>query len=225
MKALAEEQDHRREVAVLAEKLGEEKARGDNAEDRCNCLQEQLTEQNRQETFLQDALKKTNQIANELREQLEIVKEKERQLQDTLESRNAELAHIKNEKQGLHERLTKSERQNMEALRQLNAMMGSRLFKLVHLVNRISRQALHKDKAERRKFWQWIIGRFRHVPDMDHRYNPLFSVSLRLNGQNESPDEQNVRGMHEQMALKEQAELPASICACINSDYNKYPDK
>ena len=92
----------------------------------------------------------------------------------------------------MQKKLARSEKRNADALRQLDDMTRSRLFKLVHLFNRILHQSFHKDKAERRKFRKWIMGRFRHIPDMDHRYNPLFSVISLLTGQNDALDDQEI---------------------------------
>ncbi len=59
-------------------------------------------------------------------------------------------------------------------------MTDSRLFKLVHLINRTLRQGFHRNRQERRAYRKWLWGRLRHIPDQNHAYHPLFQVIGRL---------------------------------------------
>ena len=186
-------------------------------------LQRQLTEKDEQMAVLQRQLTEQNEQTAALRQQLTENCEQMKAVQEDLEAREEKLFRTDSEKQALQKKLTESEKRNADALWQLNDMTRSRLFKLVHLFNRILHQGFHKDKAERRKFRKWIMGRFRHIPDMDHRYNPLFSVISLLTGQNEVLDGQDVSDMlAEPERQDEQIKLPEQMCACIDDDYVKY---
>ena len=186
-------------------------------------LQRQLTEKDEQMAVLQRQLTEQNEQTAALRQQLTENCEQMKAVQEDLEAREEKLFRTDSEKQALQKKLTESEKRNADALWQLNDMTRSRLFKLVHLFNRILHQGFHKDKAERRKFRKWIMGRFRHIPDMDHRYNPLFSVISLLTGQNEVLDGQDVSDMlAEPERQNEQVKLPEQVCACIDDDYVKY---
>ena len=186
-------------------------------------LKRQLTEKDEQMAVLQRQLTEQNEQTAALRQQLTENCEQMKAVQEDLEAREEKLFRTDSEKQALQKKLTESEKRNADALWQLNDMTRSRLFKLVHLFNRILHQGFHKDKAERRKFRKWIMGRFRHIPDMDHRYNPLFSVISLLTGQNEVLDGQDVSDMlAEPERQDEQIKLPEQMCACIDDDYVKY---
>ncbi len=186
-------------------------------------LQRQLTEKDEQMAVLQRQLTEQNEQTAALRQQLTENCEQMKAVQEDLEAREEKLFRTDSEKQALQKKLTESEKRNADALWQLNDMTRSRLFKLAHLFNRILHQGFHKDKAERRKFRKWIMGRFRHIPDMDHRYNPLFSVISLLTGQNEVLDGQDVSDMlAEPERQNEQVKLPEQVCACIDDDYVKY---
>ena len=139
-------------------------------------LKQQLAERDGQAAVLRRQLTEENEQTAALRQQLTENCEQMKAVQEDLEAREEELLRTDSEKQALQKKLTESEKRNADALWQLNNMAASRLFKLIHLMNRILRQGFHKDKAERRKFRKWVMGRFRNIPDMDHRYNPLFSV-------------------------------------------------
>ncbi|MFQ8758606.1 MAG: methyltransferase domain-containing protein [Intestinimonas sp.] len=188
-------------------------------EEQTLALQQQLTEQAEQVVSLQRQLTERNEQASALQRQLTESSEQMKTLQKDVEARKEELLRTDSEKRSLQKKLERSEKRNADALRQLDDMTRSRLFKLVHLFNRILHQGFHKDKAERRKFRKWIMGWFRHIPNMDHRYNPLFSVISLLTGQNEVLDGQEVSDMS---AEDEQVKLPEQVCACIDEDYVKY---
>ena len=186
-------------------------------------LQRQLTEEDKHTASLQRLLTEENEQTASLRQQLTENCEQMKALQEDLEAREEELLRTDSEKRSLQKKLARSEKRNADALRQLDDMTRSRLFKLVHLFNRILHQGFHKDKAERRKFRKWIMGRFRHIPDMDHRYNPLFSVISLLTGQNDALDDQEISDLPaEPERQNEQVKLPEQVCACIDDDYVKY---
>ena len=186
-------------------------------------LQRQLTEEDKHTASLQRLLTEENEQTASLRQQLTENCEQMKALQEDLEAREEELLRTDSEKRSLQKKLARSEKRNADALRQLDDMTRSRLFKLVHLFNRILHQSFHKDKAERRKFRKWIMGRFRHIPDMDHRYNPLFSVISLLTGQNDALDDQEISDLPaEPERQNEQVKLPEQVCACIDDDYVKY---
>lgn len=97
-------------------------------------------------------------------------------LEKNIESLEACIQQLTNDKNAL---ITKQQ----AAIAQVNAMATSKMFKLVHLVNRTFKQGFHSDKAERKQFRRWLCSRKNHTPDNDHRYNPLFSVLGILNGE------------------------------------------
>ncbi len=186
-------------------------------------LERQLAEQDEQTAALKQQLAERDEQTAVLRQQLTENCEQMNAVQEDLEARKEELLRTDSEKRSLQKKLVRSEKRNADALRQLDDMTRSRLFKLVHLFNRILHQGFHKDKAERRKFRKWIMGRFRHIPDMDHRYNPLFSVISLLTGQNDTLDDQEISDLPaEPERQNEQVELPKQVCACIDEDYVKY---
>ncbi len=65
-------------------------------------------------------------------------------------------------------------------IEECNWMVGHRSFKLIHLMKRIRGQLLKGTREERRKFWKWLITRFKKTPDSDHRFMPLHSVIMSL---------------------------------------------
>ena len=134
-----------------------------------NVLRQQLAEMEKQETLLRQQLEEKARQEADLKKKLA---ENENELGTVQDS----LSDAENEKLSAQKKLSERETQISRALHQLNQMTSSRLFKLVHFVNRVLHQAFHRDRAERKKFRRWFWGRFRHTPDTDHRYNPLFSV-------------------------------------------------
>lgn len=74
------------------------------------------------------------------------------------------------------------------ALWQLENLSKTKLFRLVHLMNRAVCQGLSKDKSERKEFWKWFFGRFTHRPDRNRKYDPLFTVMSLLDKQVKSMD-------------------------------------
>lgn len=186
-------------------------------------LRQQLAEQSEQTAAMKRQLAEQDEQAAALRRQLTENCEQMKALQENLEAREEELLRTASEKQSLQKKMTESEKRNADALWQLNSMTASRLFKLVHLFNRILRQGFHKDKAERRKFRKWVMGRLRHIPDMDHRYHPLFSVISLLTGRNDVLDAQEMSDLPaEPNRRNEQVKLPKQVCACIDDDYVRY---
>ena len=62
------------------------------------------------------------------------------------------------------------------ALQHAEYLATTRKFKLLHLVVRLRKQMLHKDRNERRKFFKWVWKKLRGIPDHDHRYNPIYEI-------------------------------------------------
>lgn len=82
-----------------------------------------------------------------------------------------------------------------QALNQCNRMVSSRLFKMVHFINRMKYQGFNKDAEEKRKFRRWMISKAKDSGgDADHRYNPLFSVISILKGQRVGGIEHGMKG-------------------------------
>lgn len=96
--------------------------------------------------------------------------------------REAAAARVEREKAQSEQRAMAAEARIHSALTQLRNMTNSRLFKLLHFINRFFRQGFHRDKAERKAFRRWFRGRFRHMPDFNHSYNPLFGPINILEG-------------------------------------------
>lgn len=109
-------------------------------------------------------------------ETLLLARQEAQTLKQELESQKEKVTHTDSEVHRLQGELAASDKRIARALAQLNKMVTSKLFKLVHLCNRFLHQGFHKDEVERKLFRKWLIGRFSNAPDMDHRYNPLFSV-------------------------------------------------
>lgn len=117
-------------------------------------------------------------------------------LESRINEAQEELLRLKSAHDELSEQLTQTElaREELEnrskeseyristTLNQVHAMMGSRLFRLVHFLNRLFHQGFNRNREERKKFRQWIFSRIKHAPDSDHRYNPLYSVVELLGG-------------------------------------------
>ncbi len=59
-------------------------------------------------------------------------------------------------------------------------MTASCLFKLAHFLNRTFRQGSRKTGLSGKITADGFFSRFKHIPDLDHRYNPLFAVIERL---------------------------------------------
>ena len=68
-----------------------------------------------------------------------------------------------------------------ETLQLINSRLGSKQIRLIHFLNRLKFQGFNSDREERRKFRKWFFSRFKHIPDTDRRYHPMFSIIDLLN--------------------------------------------
>lgn len=125
------------------------------------------------------ALQTENQkLCEQLKKQQDSAHKEACDLAKNIESLEACIQQLTNDKNAL---IAKQQ----AAITQVNAMVASKMFKLVHLINRTFKQGFHSDKAERKKFRRWVCSRKSHTPDNDHRYNPLFSIIGILDGEHD----------------------------------------
>lgn len=150
-------------------------------------LQEQLAKKKQWEITVGQQLTEKNDRATVLQKQLMEQSKRSKILQENLGTQEKELLQLNDEKQNLQKKLTENKKRldavnykTEETLNLLHAMLGSRLFKLIHFLYRFRHQGLSQNAEERKKFRKWFVTRFSHVPDNDHRYNPLFAVINQL---------------------------------------------
>lgn len=62
------------------------------------------------------------------------------------------------------------------ALCRAQDLAKTKTFKLIHLIARLRRQLLSKNRQERRKFFKWVLDKLKGRPDFDHRYNPIYEI-------------------------------------------------
>ena len=125
------------------------------------------------------ALQTENQkLCEQVKKQQDSAHKKACDLEKNIESLKTCIQQLKDEKNAL---TTKQQ----AVIAQVNAMANSKMFKLVHLINRTFKQGFHSNKEERKKFRKWLCSRKNHTPDNDHRYNPLFSIIGILDGEND----------------------------------------
>ena len=85
-------------------------------------------------------------------------------------------ANLRNEIEQLRIHDKENEEIVKKALNQCKSMTYSRLFKLVHFLNRLLYQGIKGTKLERKKFRKWLYSRLVGGGDADHRFHPLFSI-------------------------------------------------
>ena len=61
-----------------------------------------------------------------------------------------------------------------------NELQCQKAFKLIHLIRRIRHQFFKGTREERKRFWRWLISRFKKRPDADNRFKPLNEVITQL---------------------------------------------
>lgn len=92
----------------------------------------------------------------------------------------------------LREKYNRALETNAMALSQAQYLVTTRKFKMLHLMTRIRRQLINRDREERKLFCNWLKGRLKRIPDYDRRYNPLYTVINTLkqtNADEEMPSE------------------------------------
>ena len=108
-----------------------------------------------------------------------------------------------------------------------NALVTTKAFKLVHLITRIRHQFFAGTRQQRKDFWKWVGGRFRHQPDLNHGYNPMFSIitplqQIRMCLTAELPVSRQEK-THLDVAVQQPLRLPALTEQILQTPYNK-PD-
>ncbi|BCN32217.1 glycosyltransferase [Anaeromicropila herbilytica] len=84
--------------------------------------------------------------------------------------------------------LNKKEEITRQAINQCLAMSKSKLFQLIHFLNRLKYQFFKGNKNEKKLFIKWIQSKvMRRGGDAEHRYNPIYSV-LNILGNNIAND-------------------------------------
>ncbi len=178
-----------------------------------------------------------NQIINyksteeQLRNELEVVENQitnnkviEEQLKNELEVAKNQIANnkiieeqLKNELAFVNEELINKETIIRKAINQCINMTNSRLFKLVHCINRFLYQGLKGNKIERKNFRKWIFSHIYGGGDADRRYNPLYSV-INILSCNISEENKNIINS-ENSEIINLSENQFHILSC---NYNKY---
>lgn len=105
-------------------------------------------------------------------------KENEHQAKE-LARQEAERKLLEERKTQLENEISSLQEMRQKALFQLQAMIKSKLGKLMHFLYRLRKQGFHEDAEERKAFRKWFFARLLHKPTEmanDHRYNPLFSL-------------------------------------------------
>ena len=108
-----------------------------------------------------------------------------------------------------------------------NNLAATKAFKLVHLITRIRHQFFAGTRQQRKDFWKWVGGRFRHQPDLNHGYNPMFSIitplqQIRICLTAEPPVSRQEK-THLDVAVQQPLRLPALTEQILQTPYNK-PD-
>jgi len=182
--------DKDQRIAQLSAQNEEQKTQISQFIQQASLLETQVQKMEEQaESQTQELEARAQEAETRVRElEAKAVQEKEALLAQVKE-KEAFLARAKEESERLNQQAAQWKRRADTAeakvagtLAQLYAMSGSKLFKLVHFVNRFFKQGFHKEKAERKNFRKWIMGRFRHVPDLNHSYNPIFAAINILEG-------------------------------------------
>lgn len=128
---------------------------------------------------LQKQIVEYSEREKELKNQLTNFENLEKELND-LKSRKSYYANLEDNLRNEIEQLRKYENEREEiikkALNQCKSMTYSRLFKLVHFLNRFLYQGIKGTKLERKKFRKWLYSHLVGGGDADHRFHPLFSI-------------------------------------------------
>lgn len=127
--------------------------------------------------------------------------------------------------------LRETENNLTRVLRICESMTKSRLFRIVHMLNRWKRQGFHHEPAERKAFRKWLWSRFVHkTPDHDHRFNPLYQIILPLSSMQEMLASfiASTAGAAEPqtatlpMAVEHLESAPETMCSCLEEPYTHY---
>ena len=132
------------------------------------CYQEE--QKNREE--IQAEHERLLEIKNSLEEQVNALKEELDQMLP-LKEENISL------KDSLDNALFVAEQKDLiiqRALQQCDKMLGAKLFKVTHLMNRTLNQGIRGSKEERKLFRKWVFTHHKTGGDRDRRYNPLWPL-------------------------------------------------
>ena len=122
-------------------------------------FRESLNAANNEKRILEE---KNAKLEKEFKESLNAANNEKR----ILEEKNARLTV---RKQDRYEQLD-------EVIQLCKNLATTRMFKLAHLVTRVRHQLFNSSHEQQKYFWKWVLGRFQHKPDLNHTYNPLFSI-------------------------------------------------
>ena len=165
------------------------------------CYQEE--QKNREE--IQAEHERLLEIKNSLEEQVNALKEELDQMLP-LKEENISL------KDSLDNALFVTEQKDLiiqRALQQCDKMLGAKLFKVTHLMNRTLNQGIRGSKEERKLFRKWVFTHHKTGGDRDRRYNPLWPLIDIL----KSPIPDNILGSSITQIYKAEDELSKHLMA------------
>lgn len=126
---------------------------------------------------------KSDREKQELQTLISKLREEKKKLQILISDLNSEKASLIQKNADLQQQCEiaaiklQTDEQAIRLARELcYALVGTKLFKMVHFISRLKRQGIHGSREERKKFRKWFFSRFSHVPNEDHRYNPVFGI-------------------------------------------------
>lgn len=103
----------------------------------------------------------------------EKAEQKIREMQTQLDEYRQEVSLLRQNRQ-------KVDSQVVEVTALCKDLVATKAFKLVHLISRIRHQLFRGTHEQRKNFWKWLFGRFQHKPDLNHNFNPMFSIIVPL---------------------------------------------
>lgn len=152
----------------------------------------------RLQTQFQNKIKNSTEEISHYKEQLQNTKEQLKSTEERLKIKNDELCkrideleektiQQKESEERLIEcnqnltdvriKLQQKERIIHEALAKCNEMLGSKLFKMTHLLYRTKYQGFNNTVEEKKRYRKWVMSQLRrNGGDADRRYNPLYGI-------------------------------------------------
>lgn len=182
--ALCQKQTAEEQLALLQDELNNALYQKQTTEEQLALQQREFMEQKQisgqKLEALHEELGQLQQELNEVRAQKQNAEESlemlRRELTEHLKNMNADYEQLKQN----HEQLKAKSESNANtlamALRHAQHLATTRKFKFLHLITRMRRQLLSRDRRERRNFFKWVLKKIRRVPEFDSRYNPIYEI-------------------------------------------------
>ncbi|HEX3026929.1 MAG TPA: methyltransferase domain-containing protein, partial [Clostridia bacterium] len=143
-----------------------------------------------------DALNKEKSVLLNSVTALKKAKQELKYKDDALNEENFKLIQQNNDLQQQNKQILARLQANENAIRQAREfcyeLAQTHLLKLVHFISRLKHQGIHGSKDDRKNFRRWFFSRFRHVPDFNHRYNPIFGIIGILDSSAPAGESQNL---------------------------------